>query len=188
MVNIKTKKGLKAEEKKVNEKYPSATLLQDACYSDYMRLINTYDKIYDKVNVTLAFCGLVLFVIVDKFDYTKVMELCSEKIHARYFLLLLYVVAMLGSAILIVWAVIALLMLMRSKEIHVVDSVAIRNEKIYDWLPDEAALWLIGKCTDSVYELRDINKNKQKQFDRVTIKVIVAILFYALMLIVEKGL
>lgn len=43
--------------------YPSAEMLLQVCYNDYQRLIDTYDKIYEKVNVTLGFVELFYYLL-----------------------------------------------------------------------------------------------------------------------------
>ena len=37
--------------------YPSACFLLDSCVQDYQRLQENYNRIYDKINVALAFAG-----------------------------------------------------------------------------------------------------------------------------------
>lgn len=39
--------------------YPSAELLIQPCFEDYKNELESYNKLYDKVNVALAFCGIV---------------------------------------------------------------------------------------------------------------------------------
>jgi len=168
-------------------KYPSAELLQSPCYEDYKRLIDTYDKIYEKVNIALAFCGIALLVILNSFDYTMITEMFCALSKLELFSLLTLLFSSLASTICMVWAVIQLLLLMHSRTVTVFDSIAARNEEIYRWSPDEAALWLIDKYTYAVSELRTIISAKQKKFDSAIIKIMISILAYAIFLIIEKG-
>ena len=78
-------------------------------------------------------------------------------------------------------------MLIKSKEITVFDSVAIRNDEIYNLQPNEAALWLIDKYTLAIPELRTIIHNKQKAFNSVVVKIIISILTYSVLLMSTKG-
>ena len=86
-----------------------------------------------------------------------------------------------------VWAVIELLLLTRSKSIIVFDSMAVRNDEIYNWPIDQAALWLIDKYTYSVFKLRKIIFDKQKKYDSTVNKIVISILSYAIVLINGKG-
>ena len=167
--------------------YPSAELLQSACYEDYKRLIDTYDKIYDKINIALAFCGVIFLVILSDFDYTLFFSFTANLSKGELFALFVQIICSCTSTVCITWAVIQLLMLVRSKEITVFDSVTIRNDKIYDLTANEAALWLIDKYTSAIPELRTIIHNKQKAFNSVVIKIIVSILTYSVLLISTKG-
>ena len=49
--------------------YPSAKIILDATYQDYIRLLNSYDKIYDKINIMLAFVGVILATFVTVVDF-----------------------------------------------------------------------------------------------------------------------
>lgn len=168
-------------------KYPSAELLQSHCYDDYNRLINTYDKIYEKVNIALAFSGIVLLVILNCFDYTLIIEMFRLSSTLELFSMLILMLCSTASTVCMVWAVIQLLLLMHSKTVTVFDSVAARNDEIYLWSPDEAALWLIDKYTYAVSELRIVITYKQKKYDSAIIKIVLSILSYAVVLIIKKG-
>jgi hypothetical protein len=168
-------------------KYPSAELLVSACYEDYKRLIDTYDKIYEKINIALAFCGIILLVILERFDYRIFFSHTANSSSGDLFALFVQIICSCTSTVCIIWAVIQLLILVRSKEITVFDSVAIRNDKIYGLHADEASLWLIDKYTLAISGLRTIIHNKQRAFDAIVVKIIISVLTYSVLLIVTKG-
>lgn len=187
--NMKSKEPVLSEEiDKQKANYASAELLQSVCYEDYRRLLDTYDKIYEKINIALAFCGIILLVIVSNFDYTIVSRIikCSSKL--ELFPLLLIVVCSLLSTFLIVWSVVQLLLLMRSKLLSVFDSITLRNEELYRQSIEVSSVWLIDKYTRIIALLRPEIDKKQKAFDKAIIKIIVSTLCYAFVLIIEKGL
>ena len=175
-------------EKQAGSGYPSAEMLQQACHDDYFRLIDTYDKIYEKVNVTLTFCGVILLVILGSVDYTYFSKLCKAQSNLELFSLLIFLVCSLGSSVWIIWAVVQLLSLMRSKEIPVIDSVDIRNEEIYRWSIEDAAVWLIDKYTLVISNVRTIISDKQSKYDSAVTKIVIALVLYAVVLVIEKGM
>lgn len=176
------------EKVKQDVQYPSAEFVQQACFEDYHRLIDTYDKIYEKVNVTLAFCGIILLVILGSVNYTYVADICRTQSNLELFSLLLLLLCSVASAICIIRAVIQLLLLMRSKTLSVFDSIDIRNEEIYRWNHDAAAVWLIDKYTIAITGLRSAIAEKQKKYDSTVTKVVIALLLYSVVLIIEKGI
>lgn len=111
--------------------YPSSELLQQSCFEDYKRLLDIYDKIYEKVNIALAFCGALLLVFVQNVDFSILSRLCQSESNSELFVMVLFVLCSFGSAITIIWATIQLLYLMRSKKITVFNSIDIVNEEIY---------------------------------------------------------
>lgn len=174
--------------KRTENKYPSAEMLQQACHDDYFRLIDTYDKIYEKINITLAFCGVILLVVLGSLDYTCVSKLCKAQSNLELFSLLVFLICSVGSSICIVWAVVQLLLLMRSKTITVFDSVDIRNEEIYRWNIDDASVWLIDKYTIVISNLRTTISDKQGEYDSAVTKIVIALVLYAVVLVIEKGM
>lgn len=167
--------------------YPSAELLQQACYEDYRRVIDTYDKIYEKVNITLAFCGILLLVILGSVDYTYLLALCHAETNSEALMYLALILFSVASATCAVWSVIQLLLLMRSKQILVFDSIGIRNDEIYRWDPDKAAVWVIDKYTNAVASIRNVIEEKQRSYDSAVIKVVISVLLYTVVLVIEKG-
>ena len=76
---------------------------------------------------------------------------------------------------------------MRSQNISVFDSIACRDEEVYKFLPDEAALWLVDKYTIATKDLKEINDRKNKAFNAVIIKIVIAILTYSVVIVINKG-
>lgn len=171
----------------LNVRYPSAPLLQEACLEDYKRVIETYNKIYDKINIALAFSGVILLVILGDFDYTLFFNIGSQYTKAYLFAIFVQIVCSVVSSVSIVWAVIQLLLLTRSRQMPVFDSLAIRNGEIYNTSPENAAVWLIDKYTSAIAGLVQINKSKQEKFDAAIVKILVSVLSYALLVIAQKG-
>lgn len=164
---------------KSNIKYPSAELMQTACYEDYRRCLETYDKIYEKTNIALAFCGAVLVVFLSNIDFEMINKMKDTQGHELFFQHI-ELICVLVSTGLIVWSVVQLLLLMRSQTIYVFDSIAARNEEIYNLQPNEAALWLIDNYTFATNEQREINNNKHEQYNSAIVKIVLSLLLYAI--------
>lgn len=166
--------------------YPSSELLCSPCDEDYQRLLETYDKLYDKVNIALAFCGIILFVIIDgvnlKFEYEfDQFPLCLGII-INIFGITLSVISLAYC----LWGTIDLLLIIKSNKVPVLDSIAIRNDKIYMMKPDQAALWLIDKYTRIIDEMRKLLNAKQKKFDKAISKIVVSIIAYVILVFIRK--
>ena len=185
-MSTEKKSNSKNDKKKVM--YPSAEILQNTCYEDYRRVLETYDKIYEKVNIALAFSGIILLVIMSSFDYTIVVRICSCNSTLGLFSLLLYFLCSLASAVLIIWAVIQLLLLMKSKPLKVFDSISARNEELYYKQVDVTSMWLIDKYTKAIVALRLEIEEKQQRFDAAVTMIVVALLIYAFEVVIKKGL
>lgn len=57
-----------------NEKYPSAEFLYSVSLEDYNRVLSNYDKIYDRINVALTLCGVILIVILSNVDVITLLS------------------------------------------------------------------------------------------------------------------
>lgn len=169
-------------------KYPSAVLLQAACYNDYKSLIDRYNKIYDKINIALGFCSAVVLVILNSFDFTLFLRFDGSLSAGELFFIGTHVLCSVVSSALAVWALIQLLLLTKSEPVAVFDSISIRNEEIYRYPEDQASLWLISKYTEAIALLRKSIDAKQKAFDSILNKLIIAIGTYVLVIITQKGI
>ncbi len=169
------------------KKYPSAEFLHNVCLYDYQRVLDSYDKVYEKTNIALGFSGVILLVIVSSIDYTMIKRIATAT-NLELFTILMLLLCSAGSAICIVWAVIQLLLLMKSRAVTVMDSISIRNEEIYRESNEDAALWMIDKYTKVINEIRPQIQKKQKTFNAAVIKIIIAVILYAIVLLIQKGL
>lgn len=185
---MEVEKEVSNEKSETKAYYPSAEMLQNTCYEDYRRVLDTYDKIYEKVNIALAFSGVILLVVMSSFDYTLVGRIIDRSSNLELFSLLILLLCSLASAMLLVWSVIQLLLLIRSKKLTVIDSITIRNDELYRETNEVASVWLIDKYTQAVAALRpEINK-KQKSFDSAVLKIIIGLICYAIVMVIQKGL
>lgn len=161
------------------ELYPSAVLLQEACYKDYKDLLERHSRIYDRVNIALGVCGVVLFAILDSLDYEGFLEIKQRCKEIGWLLATLPVALSAVSAAFLIWSLIELLCLLRGKTSRVFDSIPIRNNEIYRAPNDQAALLLICCYTNAIDNLKKVTAKKQKRFNRVITLLVVAIICHA---------
>lgn len=174
--------------KKKKRNYPSAVMLKEDCYNEYTRIIETYDSLYNKVNVALAFCVVVLIAITADADYTKVSMIFKTNDLYLCFYYCSYYVALTIALGCIISSVIRLLGLMRGRKVTVFDSIAVRNLEIYRSEEENAALWLIEKYTDAIFSLQRAVEEKQNKYDKAIMLVIIAIIAYAVTALMKKGI
>ena len=181
-------KSKKRKRKSNAENYPSAIQIKEDCYNEYSRMLSTYEKVYDKVNIMLTFCGVILLVILKSVNFSIMAKLNTTKSPQDFCLYLIYTIATICSAGCILFAVTSFLKLLKSRKISIFDSWEIREEKIYELVPNDAALWMIQQYTDKSYELKDIIDEKQLLFDSAVKRTIYALLLHALAILVKKGI
>lgn len=168
------------------EAYPSACFLLDSCFQDYQRIQDNYNKIYEKINIALAFSGAILTIMLGAFDFSPAKFNVSNMKIWEVILTSIELMCLGGSLIVIVGATIYLLFLLR-RRIAVFKSEDIRNEEIYRNKESHAALWLIDKYTRIVNEVRPIVQKKQKAFDNAMVAIIVGIMMYVVAVLLRKG-
>lgn len=167
--------------------YPSAEILMNICYNEYRRIHDTYNKIYEKVNIALAFCGVILIVVMSNFDYTIISRLSNCDSNYELLSLLTLIICSFVSASLVIWAVIQLLLLMRSRPMTVIDCSSFQNEKTYCEQTDIASLWVLNLLNQSILKTKLIIEEKQKSFDAAILKIVIGLLTYAVAMIIQKG-
>lgn len=175
------------EESKESFDYPSACFLLDSCIQDYQRLQKIYNRIYDRINMALAFAGVVLTIMFDSFDVSIAKLYVKDMTVASLIMTSVDLICYIGGMGLILAAIIYLLILMRGRELAVFKSEDIRNEEIYNLKESHAAMWLIDKYTKIVCQVRPVVQKKQKSFDNALVVIILGIIMYAIAIILRKG-
>lgn len=167
--------------------YPSACLLLESCIQDYQRLQESYNKIYEKTNIALAFAGVVLTIMIGSFDFSPAVLAVKNMKIWEVILTSVELFCLVGSMFMIIFSTSYLLTLLRGRKITVFKSEDIRNNEIYRNKEPHAALWLIDKYTKIVYEVRPVVQKKQRSFDRALMMIIIGIIMYAVAVLLRKG-
>lgn len=167
--------------------YPSAELLVEACFQDYLRIQESYNKLYEKVNMTLAFLGVILTLMMGTLTF-PFEGVSVQDITIRDLVVLLAIVfTSLAGLILVLVAVIRLLFFLRGKQIPVFCSEDIRNQEIYRENREVAALWLIDKYTKIVCDMRTIMAERQRSFNNWLTVAVIGIVLYVISMLLQKG-
>lgn len=167
--------------------YPSACYLVDSCFQDYQRVQENYNKLYDKVYYALCLVGVVLTVMLGSFDL-KCIQIKVDDLRVWEFIYVCTEVAcMILGFVLIIIATIRLVLLLKSREVTVFNSVDVRQNEIYKETNENAAMWLIDKYTQATNDMRPIISKKQKSYDKILIMLIIGIILYVIGIVLQKG-
>ena len=90
--------------------------LLDSCFQDYQRIQDNYNKIYEKINIALAFSGVILTIMLGAFDFSPAKFNVSNMKIWEVILTSIELICLGGSLIVIVGATIYLLFLLKRKK------------------------------------------------------------------------
>ena len=172
---------------KKSVKYPAAPILADACFQDYLRLQENYNRLYEKVNIALAFAGVALTLVVSTLDFT---HLFSEIAGYRLWMLILrivYTICEVACVASLFYATVRLLLLLRSKALPVFKSEDVRDKEVNEATEDEAAMWLIDKYTICTHGMRPIVAKKQLVFENALTAIIIGLILFAIVVGIGKA-
>lgn len=175
------------KEKSESMEYPSACFVLDSCVQDYQRLQESYNRIYDKINVALAFAGVVLTIMLNSLDFSTAKICMKDMTVGNLIMTSIELLCFIGGMGLTFFATIYLLILMRGRKIAVFKSEDIRNCNVYREKESDAAMWLIDKYTKIVNEVRPVVQKKQLSFDKALGAIIVGIIMYVIAAVLRKG-
>lgn len=177
---------VKTKPKENVKKYPSAEFVYSACLEDYNHVLANYDRIYDRINIVLTLCGVILIFFITNFDITALYKWenysCGEKVLAIAYVLLAGI-----SLVFIAISVIKLLLLSRSEGLLTFDSNSIIDESLYYESTEDAALWITLQYTKCINNVREKTIEKQRSFSRAIIFVIISIVAYIVSTIIKNG-
>ncbi len=171
----------------VINKYPSAELLLTPCMEDYQRIQDNYNKIYEKINIALAFSGIILTIMLANLNIDKSIAIIQNMKIYEVVLITIEVGCTIGSVVLVLLTTIRLLILLLGKPVSVFKSEDLRNEGIYREEKQNAALWIIDKYTIIVSEMRPIIQRKQKKYNKAIEIMIIGVILYAISILLQKG-
>ena len=161
------------------KKYPSSEFVYSACLEDYNRVLANYDKIYDRINIALTVCGVLLLVFLENVKFTGFLQWDIYSNLERTTVLIDFMFS-LGSATLIIIATIQLLILARSRELLSFDSNSIKEQKLYNEKVEDAVLWVTLQYLRVINDIRERVCEKQKKYDLSITLMIIALLLYVL--------
>lgn len=162
-----------------NEVYPAAELIANTCKEEYMRLINTYDNIYNKVNILLVVCMVIFIAQADSFKGNIIINnIMQSDNKSRVVYLIVELCIALIALLLILGATVTLCFLLKSKKVPVLNCHDLRDQRVYEGEIDKAATYLIGIYTDIIKELNQIIERKQKRYDLSVILVVVSVVLF----------
>lgn len=165
------------------KEYPAAELIANTCKEEYMRLINTYDNIYNKVNILLVVCMAIFVAQAESFKGKIIIDnIMQSNIESRVVYLIVELCIAVIALLLILCATVMLCFLLKSKKVPVLNCHDLRNQRVYEGEVDKAATYLIGIYTDVIKELNQIIEKKQKRYDLSVILVVVSVVLF----IIEK--
>lgn len=167
-------------------KYPSATILADACFQDYIRLNDDYNKVYDKLNVALAFSGIILTVIFETLDLDFLFTKWNNQEIWKCVLIGFHTICLCISITCMFVGILILLLLLKGRNIPMFKSEDVRNDEIYRTKEEDAALWLIDKYTICTNSIRPILAEKQAKFEQGLSAMTIGLVLYTLSVLLGK--
>lgn len=170
---------MKAKVKKVRN-LNSIQLLLQICKEDYRSELDRYYKMYDRMNIALCFNSAVLLVILGNMDFSNVSDLMNASTFSSFLSNLIPLLISITSSILIVSATICLLILIRGREIQIINSVEFVENNFDEYHVNDAVEHLIEAYSSCTVVLREVIAKKQKSYDCVVAQIIVSLLLYAI--------
>lgn len=183
---IKTEDNIHKENRSVNDEkqsreYPAAELIAQTCREEYMRLIGTYDNIYNKVNILLVVCMAVFIAQADSFKGNDLIKsIMATNSEFRVVLLIIQLVFSGVALLLILGAIVLLCFLLKSKKMPVLNCIDLRNKNVNEYKLQYAANTLIVIYTNIITEMIPIIDRKQKKYDLSVILVTISVVLFVL--------
>ena len=163
------------------EKGQAAELIANVCKEEYMRLINTYDNMYNKVNILLVVCMAVFIAQADSFKWNvMVHSIMQSNDEWRVVCLIIELIVSVIALALNLAATVLLCFLLKSKKVPVVNCFDLRNQRVYEGTADLASVYLIGIYTDIMKNLNQIIEAKQKKYDLSVIMVVISVILFVI--------
>lgn len=169
------------------EEYPSAGMLVEECRQDYQRIQDSYDAIYNKINIVLAFAGVALTVVLSASDFSSASKVVAGMKVSTLLAVLAELICQMMGVFLIIISIIYYLYLLRSRSVTVFKSEDIRDGEKYEDSEAASAKWLIDAYTSATEATRPVVRKKQNEFNRGLRIIMAGIIIYAVGFMMKKG-
>jgi hypothetical protein len=146
-------------------KYPAAEIILQHSHESYRDEWENYYHIYDRVNIALTFCSVLLLVFIDAVDMKTLLDMKSIVSSFGSFVGWTASLLQLTSAFMLVRVTNGMVKLMKGKKIDIVDlPVYIRDEQ-YKRSTDEVTERLLVGYAYGIKAVRREAKKKQKEYN-----------------------
>lgn len=172
---------------KEKEIYPSAKILLEASYQDYIRLLDSYDKIKDKVNIILAFIGIILGFFLNYIDLKFLNRICFSLKISELLVYLVHAILLFICVFALIYCIVKIFDLLKGKNLLVFKSEDIREGDLVKESEEFVTLWLINRYTICSNDIRPIINYKQNELTKVIKATIILTIIMIIILILQKG-
>lgn len=148
--------------------YPSAEFTYNVVLEDYSCVKEDYKKIYDKINFTLAFCGVLLIDMISSFERNKVSIF---KINFKNAISLI-------SLLCIAYAILTLLYISIPKEILSFNSNCVKTEALYNIPVEVVSLYLIRQYLMVINDTIVKKQHKELKLKKAVIAIMIGLSLY----------
>ena len=163
------------------KEYPAAELIANTCKEEYMRLINTYDNIYNKVNILLVVCMAIFIAQAESFNGNALVKsIMSANTEIKVICLIMQLSFSVIALLLILGATVLLCLLLKSKKMPVLNCLDLRNQNVNEYKIENAANTLLVIYTNVIAEMTPIIEKKQKRYDLSVILVATSVVLFAI--------
>lgn len=144
--------------------YPSSGVCLDEVIRAYDRLISNYEKIYDRANIVISICSLVLLVGAEMINKT----LLTWEYNIKSYISL--TISVVGEA-LIVWSAYISIQNLKTTDIHTVDTKVIREENLVSKSEEVVEVYLTNIYLNIIPGLSSLILGKQKSLNKAIKKL-----------------
>ena len=163
------------------KEYPAAELIANTCKEEYMRLINTYDNIYNKVNILLVVCMAIFIAQAESFNGNALVKsIMSANTEIKVICLIMQLCFSAIALLLILGATVLLCLLLKSQKMPVLNCLDIRNQNVNEYKLENEANTLLVLYTNVIAEMNPIIEKKQKRYDLSVILVATSVVLFAI--------
>jgi len=168
------------------EKHPSAGFLYELCLEDYKQVTADLDRLDDRILIAAAVCGAMLIAVLNTLD-GSIFARWSAYPDPLRIAAGVYAFCALGSAVLLAIVVVKLLLLSGWKAKLAFDNISAKSSSLSSKGEEEAALWAIQQYRCLIPAVGERTAKKRKSFHTALILVIIALLAYAVAVIIYRG-
>lgn len=164
--------------------HPSSGVLLDSCKNEYNNVFGNAQKLDNKINIAITFCGVLFLSMIEMLDFDGMVK-CPIEADESLFATICYIVLIIVGICLYLWALIEFMVLANPTDYKILDMEEILLKELDKEECQNVETYLVIKYIGANNTNSEINNKRAGKYKNGMIKLIVTVVIVIMVYIIK---